>query len=285
MGRLKKNKSALFSLIFIVFICLLGMLAEWISPYSFEEQNINSLLTPPNKKNWLGTDGLGRDLLSRIIYGSRVSMSVGILTALISCCIGGTYGIISGWVGGKVDAVMMRVLDFMFSLPSLVLMILIKVIFDSLKLFPNHLELRSLIGMVVALSIVSWSLLARVIRGQVLQIKKMTYIEAALVLGLPTFTIILKHVIPNILGPVLVLLTLQIPANILAESFLSFIGLGLQPPFSSWGVLAQEGWENIRSYPHLIASPGFVLFTTLLSFQVLGDGLKDAFDPKMKNFL
>ncbi|MBT4760564.1 MAG: ABC transporter permease [Bdellovibrionaceae bacterium] len=279
--RLKKNKASVVSFWFIVVICLVALFAETLAPYPYYEQYIDDILASPNSKYLLGTDSLGRDMLSRLIYGARMSMAVGIFTAIISLFIGATYGAISGWFGGKIDAVLMRFVDILYSIPTLVLLILVKVIFDSLNLFEDP-ELKALTGILLALSVVGWVNLARVVRGQVLQVKEMTYVEAAKAMGASHIWILIKHVFPNILGPVIVLLTFQIPANILFESFLSFIGLGLQPPFSSWGVLANEGWRSLRSFPHLIVSPGIVLFLVMLSFNLFGDGLRDAFDPKMK---
>ena len=235
LTRLKKNKASVVSFYFIVFVCLVALFAEYIAPHSFETQNIDHLLEGPSSKFLLGTDSLGRDILSRIIYGARMSMAVGIFTALISMFIGTIYGGLSGWVGGRTDAIMM-----------------------------------------------GWVTLARVVRGQVLQVKELTFVEAAQALGSPGYKIMFKHVLPNILGPIIVLLTFQIPSNILIESFLSFIGLGLQPPYSSWGVLASDGWRSMRSFPHLILYPSIALGLTMLAFNLFGDGLRDAFDPKMK---
>ena len=281
VSRLKKNKASIVSFYFIVFVCLIALFAKYIAPYSFETQNIDNLLEGPSSKFLLGTDALGRDVLSRIIYGARMSMAVGIFTALISMVIGTIYGGISGWVGGRTDAIMMRFVDILISIPSLVLLILVKVVFDSVEFFENP-ELRALTGMLLALSVVGWVTLARVVRGQVLQIKELTFVEAAQALGAPSYKIMLRHVFPNILGPIIVLLTFQIPSNILIESFLSFIGLGLQPPYSSWGVLAADGWRSMRSFPHLILYPSIALGLTMLAFNLFGDGLRDAFDPKMK---
>ena len=277
---LKKNRLALYCLYFISIICLMALTAKWISPYPFDEQHIEDLLKPPSAQFWFGTDKLGRDLLSRIIYGARMSMAVGIITAFISLFIGAIYGAVSGWFGGWIDSVMMRVVDIAYSVPSLVIMILVKVIFDSLELFSNP-ELKALSGTLIALSIVGWVSLARLVRGQVLQVKSMLYIEAGKALGFGHIQLLWRHVFPNILGPIIVMLTFRIPANILFESFLSFIGLGLQPPFSSWGVLAADGADLLESYPHLILFPGSALFFTMMAFQLLGDGLRDAFDPKM----
>lgn len=281
VSRLKKNKASVVSFYFIVFVCTVALFAKHLAPYSFETQHIDNLLEGPSSRFLLGTDSLGRDLLSRIIYGARMSMAVGIFTAFISMIIGTIYGGISGWVGGRTDAVMMRFVDILISIPSLVLLILVKVVFDSVEFFENP-ELRALTGMLLALSVVGWVTLARVVRGQVLQVKELTFVEAARALGSPGYKIMFKHVFPNILGPIIVLLTFQIPSNILIESFLSFIGLGLQPPYSSWGVLASDGWRSMRSFPHLILYPSIALGLTMLAFNLFGDGLRDAFDPKMK---
>jgi oligopeptide transport system permease protein len=279
--RLKKNKAALASLYFIVFVCLVAIFAPFIAPYSFETQNIDRALMTPDNINWLGTDSLGRDMLSRIIYGARMSMAVGIFTAIFSLIVGGIYGAISGWMGGWVDSTLMRIIDILYAIPSLVLLILVGVIFNSANLFENP-ELKALTGIFLALSVVGWVSLARLVRGQILQVREMLYVEGARALGASGWRIVAKHIFPNILGPIIVMLTFQIPSNMLFESFLSFIGLGLQPPYSSWGVLANDGWRA-KSYPHLILFPGIALFLTMLAFNLLGDGLRDAFDPKMKN--
>ncbi len=278
---LKKNKLAFVCFIFIIFLCLLALVAKWITPYPFDEQHINHLLESPSSRFWFGTDKLGRDLFSRVVYGARMSMAVGIITAVISLLFGAIYGAVSGWFGGWVDSLLMRAVDIAYSIPSLVIMILVKVIFDSFELF-SHPELKALTGTLIALSIVGWVSLARLVRGQVLQVREMAYIEAGRALGFGHVQLLWRHVFPNILGPIIVMLTFRIPGNILFESFLSFIGLGLQPPYSSWGVLASDGADLLESYPHLILFPGAALFFTLMAFQLLGDGLRDAFDPKMK---
>jgi oligopeptide transport system permease protein len=279
--QLRKNKVAIVSLVVIVVICAVAVLAPWISPYPFDEQYLDQVLNPPSWHHWLGTDSLGRDMLSRLIYGARISMAVGVITAVISFVIGTAYGAVSGWFGGSVDSVMMRFVDIMNSIPSLVLLILVKLIFDSVNIIDNP-ELKALVGMLLALSLVSWVELARVVRGQVLQVKQMSFVEAARSMGASSFRQVTQHILPNIAGPVIVLLTFQIPSNILSESFLSFLGLGLQPPFSSWGVLANDGWRSIKSYPHLMISPGVAIFVAMLAFNLLGDGLRDAVDPQMR---
>ena len=277
--RFKKNKLGIACAIFILIISLISFLPGVFSPYPFDEQLEGKELLPPGQEHLLGTDNMGRDLLSRLIYGGRVSLAVGVFTALISLLMGVAYGAISGWIGGKVDAFMMRSIDILYSIPSLVLLILVKVIFDSLS-FVTHPEIKALMGILVALSLVGWVTLARVVRGQVLQEKEKLYVESARSLGDKGWRIVVRHILPNILGPIIVLLTLQIPSNILFESFLSFLGLGLQPPYSSWGVLAEEGWKSLRSYPHLMIAPGVAIFCTMMAFNLMGDGLRDAFDPK-----
>jgi oligopeptide transport system permease protein len=275
--RLKKNRASLISFYFILLVCLIALLAPWIAPYSYETQNIDHILEAPNSTYLLGTDSLGRDMLSRIIYGARMSMAVGIFTAAVSLVVGGIYGAVSGWMGGWVDSLLMRIIDILYSIPSLVLMILVGVIFNSVNIFENP-ELKALTSIFLALSVVGWVSLARLVRGQILQTREMLYVESARALGASDWRIVLRHIFPNILGPIIVMLTFQIPSNILFESFLSFIGLGLQPPYSSWGVLANDGWRA-KSYPHLILYPGAALFLTMLAFNLLGDGLRDAFDP------
>ena len=267
--------------LFIVVITLVALLAPFISPYSFEEQFPDKALSSYSLEHWLGTDHLGRDLLSRIIYGARMSMAVGILTALISAFLGVFYGLLSGWFGGVTDRVLMRFIDIMFSIPTLVLLILVKVLFDSFIVI-SHPELKALAGTLVALSLVSWASLARVVRGQVLQTKENLYVEASRSLGAGSLRMVFIHILPNIVSPIIILLTFQIPSNILFESMLSFLGLGLQAPFSSWGVLVDEGWRSLSTYPRLIIAPGFMLFLTMLAFNLFGDGLRDILDPKLQ---
>lgn len=279
--QLRKNKVALISLGIILFVCSVAILAPWISPYPFDEQYLDRVLIKPDIHHWLGTDSLGRDMLSRLIYGARVSMAVGVITAVISFIIGTIFGALAGWFGGHVDSILMRFVDILDSIPSIILLILVKLVFDAIDLIPNP-EMNALTGMLIALSLTSWVSLARVVRGQVLQVKQMAYVEAARSMGASSFRIVVQHILPNIAGPVIVLLTFQIPSNILSESFLSFIGLGLQPPFSSWGVLANDGWRSLKSFPHLMISPGVAIFLAMLAFNLLGDGIRDAVDPQMR---
>jgi oligopeptide transport system permease protein len=279
--RLKKNKVALGSAAVILILILIAVLAPVLSPYPFDAQYLDQILASFSRRHLLGTDNLGRDMLSRLIYGARISMAVAVFTAVVALVIGIFYGSLAGWMGGWVDSLMMRSIDILDSIPALVLLILVKVFFDSIGVIGNP-ELRSLVGMLLALSFVSWVSMARLVRAQVLQVKQMAYVESSRALGASAARSLAKHVLPNIAGPVMVLLTYMIPSNILFESFLSFLGLGLQPPYASWGVLANDGWRTMRTYPHLMISPGVAIFLAMLSFNLLGDGLRDAIDPKMK---
>jgi oligopeptide transport system permease protein len=252
-------------------LSLAAIMAPWIARFSYFEQNAEHSLQFPNAMYWFGTDSLGRDLFSRLLYGARISLAVGFFTALFSLLIGTVYGAISGYVGGRVDTFMMRVADILNALPSLLVTVLLMLVVG-----------RGPLGIFLALGIVGWVAEARLVRGQVLQAKEMQYVEAARSLGLRSFRILFQHILPNIMGPVIVSLTFGIPQNIMAESFLSFVGLGLEPPYASWGTLANEGWRAYRTYPYLIFFPGVVLFLTILAFNFLGDGLRDALDPQMK---
>lgn len=276
--RFKKNRAAIVSFFFLLFVSFVGLFAELVAPYSYEVQNIDRILEAPSADHWFGTDGLGRDLYSRVIYGARMSMAVGVLTAIVSLLIGGIYGAVSGWVGGWVDTFQMRLIDTLDAIPSLVLLILVGIVFTAYQPFENP-EIRALVGILFALSVVGWVSLARLVRGQVRQAREFLFVEGATAMGASPSRILARHIGPNILGPVVVMLTFQIPSNILFESFLSFVGLGLQPPFSSWGVLANDGWRA-KSSPHLIVFPGLALFLTMLAFNLFGDGLRDALDPK-----
>jgi oligopeptide transport system permease protein len=269
MSRILKNKATVLSFSFLALILIAAFFAPLLTKYSYETQNIDYRLLSPNAEFWMGTDSLGRDLFSRVLYGARVSMTVGIVTALFSVVFGTFYGSISGYFGGWIDGVLMRIVDIIYIFPSLLLAILAKVVFG-----------QTLSGILIALSLVGWVNIARLVRGQVLQIKEMSHIEAARAVGISNRGVIIRHVLPLVWGPVIVALTYQIPSNIMAESFLSFLGLGLQAPLASWGTLANEGWRGMKSYPHLIVYPGLILFLTMISFQFLGDGLRDWLDPR-----
>ena len=261
------------STIIVCTVILLGFLAPWIAPYTVGGLETKRLLEPPSAAHWMGTDGLGRDLLTRVLFGARVSMTVGLGTAAIALIIGTTYGLMAGFKGGRWDQFMMRVVDIFYGLPDMLIFILLSLLFG-----------RNITGLMVALGLVTWVRFARIARGQVLQAKEMLYVEGATALGVSRGRILFRHILPNITGPLIVTLTFSIPSAILAESTLSFIGIGINDPYSvwgtSWGTLAQDGYRAMRSYPHVIAFPATAIFITILSFNVLGNSLRDLLDPK-----
>ncbi|MBI2604605.1 MAG: ABC transporter permease [Deltaproteobacteria bacterium] len=267
-----RNKTLAISSGFLLLVTLAAVAAPYLTSFSYEEQNIEARLEGPSAKHPMGTDSLGRDLYSRILYGARASMAVGFVTALCAVLIGTVYGAVAGWVGGWVDAFLMRVVDIFYVFPSLLIAILLMVVLG-----------QGITGILIALALVGWVNQARLVRAQVLQVKEHLHVEAARAAGAGGFRIVGRHILPLILGPVMVSLTFQIPTSIMAESFLSFLGLGLQPPYSSWGTLAAEGFRGMRSYPHLIIFPGVALFLTMLAFQFLGDGLRDLLDPTTRS--
>lgn len=271
------------SLGFLMIILLAAVFAPLVTPFSFEVQDLDRILLGPNKINWMGTDSLGRDLFSRIVYGARISLLVGVGTSLIALVLGVILGSLAGYKGGIIDICLSRLFDIVQSIPSLVLMILMSVFWSSYKISSNG-HIQAVFEVVASLSLISWIGVARMVRGQIIEMKARPFVDAALAMGGGSTRIIFKHILPNILGSLIVLLTFQIPTNIMLESFLSFIGLGLQPPYSSWGVLANEGWRSLRADPHLIIFPGSVLFFTMLSFNYIGDGLRDLLDPKSRKF-
>ena len=261
------------SLLFVITVATLGFLAPWISPDGaggFEEKRI---LESPSLAHLMGTDGLGRDLLTRVLYGARVSMAVGIGTALIALVIGTAYGLVSGFKGGNLDHLMMRVVDIFYGLPDMLIFILLSLLLG-----------RNIGGLLVALGLVSWVRFARIARGQVLQAKEFLFVEGARAMGASRRRIVLRHILPNILGPIIVTLTFSIPAAILAESTLSFIGLGINDPYSawgtSWGSLVQDGWRAMRTYPHILFFPAAAIFLTILAFNTLGNALSDLSKPR-----
>lgn len=267
--RLRKNKLAMIGLGILAFVIIVCLLAPWIMPYGYEEQNLRLGASAPSAAHWLGTDTFGRDLLTRIVYGGRVSLMVGFIATAVALLVGVTYGAIAGYVGGRVDAMMMRLVDIFYALPFMIFIILLMVVFG-----------RNLFLLFLAIGAVEWLTMARIVRGQVQSLRQQEFVEAAISLGLAPRAIIFRHVIPNVLGPVVVYTTLTIPQVMLLEAFLSFLGLGIQPPMSSWGLLISYGVESMEEYPWLLIFPGIALSLTLFSLNFLGDGLRDALDPK-----
>ncbi len=261
--------SSKLSALFLLGVALVAVFAPWVAPHSYETQDTMNTLASPNSANLMGTDRLGRDLFSRMIYGARVSLFVGVVTTLLAILIGTVYGAVSGYAGKRTDNLMMRVVDVVFALPDLLMIILITVLMG-----------RGVTGIFIALTLVSWVTVARLVRGEVLRIKELTYVEAARALGAGHVRIFVREIFPNIIGLLIVTLSFRIPVAILAESTLSFIGLGISPPFSSWGTLANDGWTAVKFYPHLILFPSLAIFLTILAFNFLGEGLRDRLDPR-----
>jgi oligopeptide transport system permease protein len=269
--RLKRNRAAVASLAILAVIALLAVLAPLLSPYAFDDVDFDAIRMPPDlaQAHWFGTDPNGRDLFVRTLYGARVSLMVGLAATSVSLVIGMTYGAIAGYFGGRIDALMMRLVDVLYALPFLFFVILLMVVFG-----------RHIVLIFVAIGAVEWLTMARIVRGQVLSLRRREFIEAAVAGGVSTARIIRRHVIPNSIGPVIVYATLTVPQVILIESFLSFLGLGVQEPYTSWGVLISEGAAQMETAPWLLVFPALFLATTLFCFNFIGDGLRDALDPK-----
>jgi oligopeptide transport system permease protein len=267
--RLAKNKMAVASALVLAVIILASFAGPYLSAQSYESQNLRLGAVPPHAEHWLGTDTLGRDLLVRILYGGQISIAVGLCATVVALTIGVLYGTVSGFLGGKVDAFMMRIVDIIFALPFTVFVILLMVFFG-----------RKFVLLFAAIGAVQWLTMARIVRGQVMSLRRQEFIEAAEALGLSKLRIIFRHMIPNALGPIIVYATLTVPSVMLLEAFLSFLGLGVQPPMSSWGVLIKEGADSMEEFPWLLIYPGLALALTLFSLNFLGDGLRDALDPR-----
>ncbi|MEO1078612.1 MAG: ABC transporter permease [Pseudomonadota bacterium] len=268
-ARLRKNHLAVLGLVVLVTMIIIALLTPWIAPYSYEAQNLDLGATPPSAAHWLGTDIFGRDLLTQILYGGRVSLAVGFVATAVALLIGVGYGAIAGYVGGRTDAIMMRLVDILYALPFMIFIVLLMVVFG-----------RNVILLFLAIGAVEWLTMARIMRGQVQSLRQQEFVEAAVSLGLPASTIIRRHLVPNALGPIIVYTTLTIPSVMLLEAFLSFLGLGIQPPQTSWGLLISYGAETMEEYPWLLIYPGLTLTITLFSLNFLGDGLRDALDVR-----
>ncbi len=270
--RLRKNPGAFASLIFLILITLSSILIPMISPYSFYEQNYLQADLPPGTGGHLfGTDSLGRDLFTRAWIGGRISLFIGVSVGFFSVVVGGVYGAVSGYYGGKTDNIMMRIVDILLTLPGMLLNILLILVMDA-----------GMVTIITAFSLTSWLGTARLVRGQTLRLKEEEFVLAARVLGASGRRIIFRHLIPNTMGIIIVNMTLIVPAAIFGEAFLSYIGLGVRPPLSSWGILAAEGTRVLRFYPYQLFIPAALISLTMLAFNLLGDGLRDALDPRLR---
>lgn len=292
--RLSKNKPALLSLgilLVIIGACFVGPFLWFVkSPTVIE---LEDAFAPPSAEYWFGADQLGRDVFSRVLYGGQVSLLVGIVATSVAVIIGVIYGAISGYVGGMVDAVMMRFVDIMFALPFLVLVILFALVVDEpSSTFTTWVvettgwerdrvaPITTLIPLFIAIGAIGWLTIARIVRAQVLNVKNLEFVEAAVSLGLSRTRILFRHILPNVIGPIIIYTTLAVPGIMLLESVLSFLGLGVKPPNSSWGILIKEGADRMEITPYLLLFPSLFFATTLFALNFLGDGLRDALDPK-----
>lgn len=269
--RLKQNKLAMAGLIFIILISLAAIFGPILSRYNYTAQDLTSADIGPSATHWFGTDKFGRDLFVRVLVGARISLTIGFVASVLSIFIGVLYGGISGYFGGTVDNIMMRIVEAIYAIPITIYVILIMVVLGS--------GLRSII---IALTISFWVTMARIVRGQIMSLKEQEFVLAAKTIGASPLRIILKHLIPNCIGQIIVTLTLSVPDAIFQEAFLSFIGLGIAPPLASWGSLASDSLGGYQLYPYQLAFPALAICLTMLAFNLLGDGLTYALDPKMR---
>jgi oligopeptide transport system permease protein len=290
---LLQNKVAVASGIFLILLILGAIFAPLIAPEGIDDQKLEDNYMPPGEKYPLGADRFGRDLLSRTIYGARVSLSVAFMGSMISLAIGLIYGLVSGFFGGTVDNVMMRIVDIIYGFPFLIFVILLQVYFKAVAnrggggiiaapVVALDRQMGGMLFIFIAMGALSWIGMARIARGQVLSYKEMEFIEGARMIGASDMRIVFRHLLPNVLGPCIVAETMAIPGYIFLEAFLSFIGLGVNAPTPSWGIMINEGYRAMRAHPHVLLPPAIALVLTTLAFNFLGDGLRDAFDPRMK---
>lgn len=269
--RLRANKAAMFGLITLTFLLLMAILAPIFSHHTYYETQLHLKNQAPSSTYWFGTDELGRDLFTRCWWGARISLFVGIAASLIDLIIGVMFGAFAGFVGGKTEEWMMRTADVLYAIPYLLVVILLMVIIGP-----------GIFTIIIALTLTGWINMARIVRSQILQLKELDYVKAATALGASRRRLLLCHLIPNAMGPIIVTVTLTIPSAIFAEAFLSFLGLGVQAPIASWGTMANDGLSALRYYPWRLFFPATFISLTMLSFNLLGDGLRDAFDPRLR---
>ena len=269
--RIKQNKIAFAGLMIIILYTLLAIFGPMMNKYGYTEINSAKMNQFISSEHWFGTDELGRDLWTRLWRGARVSLSIGFIATILNTVIGGLVGGISGYYGGRLDSVLMRIIDVMYGIPYLIVSILVMVVLG-----------QGIISLIIAMVIVGWIGTARFVRGEVLRLKEQDFVSAAKVLGVSDFSIIVKHIIPNVMGLIITNLTMAVPRAIFNEAFLSYIGLGIAPPECSWGILAKSGAKLLRIHPYQLFIPSFFICTTMLALNLLGDGLRDALDPKLR---
>jgi oligopeptide transport system permease protein len=273
--RFRRNRAAVAGAAIVLGVVVISLVGPWLvyvyNGFEYDTLGLDNRLANPSVKHLLGTDTLGRDLLARVLYGCRISLMVGLVSTLISLLIGVAYGAVAGYFGGRVDEIMMRAVDVLYSLPDILLIVILMALFE-----------RSLLLLFVALGATSWLTMARIVRGQALSLKNEQFVEAARSIGVSNVGIVVRHILPNTMGPIIVYATLTVPSVILAEAFLSFLGLGVPPPASSLGVLAEEGAEAISVHPVLLIAPATLMAVMLMSLNFFGDGLRDALDPRTR---
>lgn len=267
--RFFENRAAVIAGAFVLLMFAACAAAPLIAPFPFEAQDLELGAAGPSREHWLGTDALGRDVFSRLLYGGAVSLKVGLIATAVSCVIGVFYGMVAGWCGGARDSVMMRLVDILYALPFTLFVILLTVLFG-----------QELWLIYVAVGAVSWLTMARIVRNQTRELRAQAFVEAAICMGQTPAKIMLRHILPNILGTVIVYATLTVPGVMLTEAFISFLGLGVKPPMTSWGLMIKEGADAMQDYPWLLLFPGAFFAGTLFALNVFGDGLRDAFDPR-----
>lgn len=267
--RLRVNRLAVAALVVLCAVGVGVVAGPWVTPHTYDTQDTALGAVGPRAGHWLGTDPLGRDLLARLLQGGRVSLLIGLSATAVSLLIGVLYGGVSGFAGGRADALMMRIVDILYALPYTVFVIILMVFFG-----------RNFLFLFLAIGAVEWLTMARIVRGQVLSLREREFVEAARALGLGRARILIRHILPNTLGPVIIYATLTVPRVMLLEATLSFLGLGVQPPMSSWGLLIKEGVETMEEYPWLLLFPSIAFSATLFALNALGDGLRDALDPR-----
>lgn len=270
--KFRSNRLALFGLILLLVIVFFVLFGPLMTGHDYQHMDYSIANQKPSAEHWFGTDSSGRDLFTRTCVGGRISIVIGLVCTAVMFVIGAGLGSLSGLKGGWVDSLIMRITEIIGNLPYLIIVVTLSVVLG-----------RSMFALVFAMSITSWTGTARLVRGQILQIKESDYVQAARALGAPTSWIILKHLLPNILGIILVSITMSVPGFIFGESFLSYIGLGVRPPATSWGALASAGQQQLMFYPYQLAFPSIMIVLTILAFHLIGDGLSDALDPKLGN--
>jgi oligopeptide transport system permease protein len=298
--RLKKNRAALAGGIVLIVLMILCVAQPALSHWQYDKADLTVGPTPPSWQHWMGTDYFGRDLMARVFFGGRVSFTVGLIATTMSFFIGITWGGVAGYFGGKIDAVMMRIVDVLYTFPLLIFVILVMVFFGGQKAFayaafravlgvftkraddPSYFPVFQIVLVFASLGSISWMTMARIVRGQVIALRNQPFVEAARSIGVGHAGIVFRHLVPNAIGPIIVYTTLTIPEVMMSEAFLSFLGLGTQEPLSSWGLLASTGAESMDLYPWQLLFPGAMLALTLFCFNFLGDGLRDALDPRIR---